>query len=124
MVVFLTREQVASFLYNKRRELGLRGQEVSDGLKLYGINISKTTIYGYENGVSSPTVPTFLALCRIYDAEDSIVETDSQNDKQILSKREQLFLQLFNDAPPGLQDAALRVLQPTEKDIASGKKTG
>ena len=119
MLELFTKEQVAAFLYDKRREKGMTGQEVSDKLKLYGIEISKTTIWGYEKCVSGPTVSTFLALCKIYEVEDAIGEVKAQQENVQLKKREKILLDYFRQASPEAQDLALKMLKPEEEDTAS-----
>lgn len=108
----MTKEQVASLLRTKRRELGLSGGEVVQSLRAYGVDISAKTLWGYENGVSAPSVQTFLALCRIYGVEDVIGEVKAQD----VSGREKELLRYFRAASPELQDAALRMLKPEEKE--------
>ncbi len=124
MLDLFTKEQVAAFLYDKRREKQMTGQEVSDKLKMYGIDISKTTIWGYEKGVSGPTVPTFIALCKIYEVDDVIEEVKQKPVSEKLNQQEKLLLDYFRQASPEAQELALKMLKPAEKDTASGKKTG
>lgn len=118
MLELFSKEAVAAFLYDKRREKKMTGQEVSDKLKMYGIDISKTTIWGYEKGVSGPTVPTFIALCKIYEVEDVISEVNAQQGNIQLKKREQELLDYFRQASPEAQDLALKMLKPEEQDTA------
>lgn len=118
MLDLFTKEAVASFLYDKRREKKLSGQEVSDKLKMYGIDISKTTIWGYEKGVSGPTVPTFIALCRIYEVEDVIAEVRVKQDNINLRAREKELLDYFRQASPEAQDLVLKMLKPEVEDTA------
>lgn len=119
MLELFSKEAVAAFLYDKRREKKMTGQEVSDKLKMYGIDISKTTIWGYEKGVSGPTVPTFIALCKIYEVEDVISEVNAQQGNIQLKKREQELLDYFRQASPEAQELALKMLKPEEQDTAS-----
>lgn len=119
MLELYTKEQVAAFLYDKRREKNLTGQEVSDKLKMYGINISKTTIWGYEKCTSGPTVPTFLALCRIYEVDDVLSEVKAQQNNVQLKKKEKDLVEYFRQASPEAQDLALKMLKPEEQDTGS-----
>ena len=119
MLDLFTKEKVAAFLYDKRREKNLTGQEVSDKLKMYGIDISKTTIWGYEKGVSGPNVPTFLALCRIYEVQDVITEVKEAPVTEKLKSQEETILSYFRSASPELQNAALRMLEPQTEDTTS-----
>ena len=59
-------------LLKQRRELcGFSVENVVERLERdFGIKISEKTLYGYENGVSMPKVPTFMALCTIYGVSD------------------------------------------------------
>lgn len=119
MLDLFTKEQVAAFLYDKRREKQMTGQEVSDKLKMYGIDISKTTIWGYEKGVSGPTVPTFIALCKIYEVDDVIEEVKQKPVSEKLNRQEKLLLDYFRQASPEAQELALKMLKPEEQDTAS-----
>jgi len=119
MLDLFAKEQVAAFLYDKRREKQMTGQEVSDKLKMYGINISKTTIWGYEKGVSGPTVPTFIALCKIYEVEDVIEEVKQKPVSEKLNRQEKMLLDYFRQASPEAQELALKMLKPEEQDTAS-----
>lgn len=119
MLDLFTKEQVAAFLYDKRREKQMTGQEVSDKLKMYGIDISKTTIWGYEKGVSGPTVPTFIALCKIYEVDDVIEEVKKKPVSEKLNRQEKLLLDYFRQASPEAQELALKMLKPEEQDAAS-----
>ena len=119
MLDLFTKEQVAAFLYDKRREKKMTGQEVSDKLKMYGIDISKTTIWGYENGVSGPTVPTFIALCKIYEVEDVIEEVKQKPVSEKLNHQEKILLDYFRQASPEAQELALKMLKPEKQDTSS-----
>lgn len=118
MLDLFSKDQVASFLYDKRREKNLTGQEVSDKLKLYGIDIAKTTIYGYERGVSGPTVSAFLAMCKIYEVDDVISEVKATPIKMTLTGREEKLVSYFRQASPEAQELALKMLKPEEQDTA------
>lgn len=119
MLDLFTKEQVAAFLYDKRREKKMTGQEVSDKLKMYGIDISKTTIWGYEKGVSGPTVPTFIALCKIYEVEDVIEEVKQKPVSEKLNHQEKILLDYFRQASPEAQELALKMLKPEKQDTSS-----
>lgn len=65
-----------------KKEIGLRLKKlrISSSLKWdyilsvlkseYGIEIARSTIYGYENGHGCPDPNVFLALCHIYGSDD------------------------------------------------------
>lgn len=65
---------ISAVLKEKRTELKLSGEEVVAKLQAHGIDISIKTLYGYENGVSSPKINTFLCLCDIYGIDDIMNE--------------------------------------------------
>lgn len=112
----VTKEQISALLKDKRHESGLTGGEVVQKLKGYGIEISDKSLWGYENGISQPAVPTFLALCKIYEIEDLISELDKRPIRTALNERERKLVKYFRLASPELQDAALRMLEPVEKE--------
>ena len=118
MIAYYTREQIAALLRSWRKQKNFSAQEVSDKLKMYGIEITKTTIFGYENCVSSPTIPTFLALCRIYDVEDEIVEVDDKPRALVLNEKERLLLDYFRQATSDTQGLVLKMLKPEKEDTA------
>lgn len=60
----------ANFLKSKRKELKMSVNYVLERLEEYGIIISSKTLYGWESGNRSPTIDSFMALCRIYGVED------------------------------------------------------
>lgn len=61
-------------LRQKREQMGLSLDTVVKELENRGISISIKTLYGYENGVSTPRVNTFIALCDIYKVSDIMGE--------------------------------------------------
>lgn len=61
-------------LRQKREQAGLSPEKVVDELAKKGISINVKTLYGYENGVSTPRVNTFIALCSIYRVTDIMGE--------------------------------------------------
>ena len=61
-------------LRQKREQAGLTPEEVVDELGKRGIPINVKTLYGYGNGVSTPRVNTFIALCDIYKISDIMGE--------------------------------------------------
>lgn len=112
----ITKDQISALLKDKRHECGLTGGEVVQKLKGFGIEISDKSLWGYENGISQPAVPTFLALCKIYEIEDLISELDKRPIRTALDERERKLIRYFRLASPELQDAALRMLEPVEKE--------
>lgn len=63
-------KSIADALKRRRAELHLSAEEVVAALSEAGYSVSKKTLYGWENDVSSPNVRIFLKLCEIYQIED------------------------------------------------------
>ena len=61
--------ELASFLRQKRKALGLSVKEVQGLLKERGVEYSAKTIYGWEGGLRQPDADTFVLLCLIYGVE-------------------------------------------------------
>lgn len=61
---------IPGLLRDYRKAKGLSTTEVIQALNAKGISIAEKTLYGYENGTSTPNVRTFIALCDIYDIND------------------------------------------------------
>lgn len=114
----ISKDQITALLYDKRREKKMTGEEVVQKLKGYGISISPKTLWGYEKGNCQPPVPTFIALCKIYEIEDIISETKSKPVQASLTVREKMLLDYFRQASPEAQELALKMLKPEEKSIA------
>lgn len=66
----MTKEIIGTTLKNARNAAGLAPSEVVLRLKECGIEISEKTLYGYENGHSSPQIATLFRLCEFYGIED------------------------------------------------------
>lgn len=62
----MEKARISALLRSQRSLCDLTVDEVVDRLKQFGIELSPKTLYGYENGVSMPNVPIFIALCEIY----------------------------------------------------------
>jgi len=118
-----TKKQIADLLKDMRLEKDLKGPEVVRLLKQrFDIELSDKTLYGYENGVSSPNIPTFLALCDIYEIEDVLGALEkTRPHRRTLSPTEERLIKYFKAASPELQEAALRMLQPVEKENTASK---
>lgn len=116
-----SKKQIASLLKDRRMQMDMKGPEVVQKLKsFYDIELSDKTLYGYENGVSSPNIPTFLALCKIYEIDDVMDALgQSKSRRRTLSVTEERLVQYFRQASPELQDAALRMLKPEKGNTAS-----
>lgn len=61
-------------LKTAREKEGLTVEQVVAMLSSRGHSISAKTLYGYENGVSSPKISIFMALCEIYGISDLLGE--------------------------------------------------
>lgn len=68
----MDKKLIAGLLKSHRTTSNLSVQEVIQKLKAKDISISEKTLYGYENGTSTPNVPIFIALCDIYNIDDII----------------------------------------------------
>lgn len=117
----ITKDQLSELIKDKRHEFNFTAKEVIQKLKSYGVEISDKTLWGYENGVSSPSVPTFIALCKIYEMEDLFFQIQNKSARTVLSDREKTMLNYFRLASIELQDAAMRMLEPTEKENTASK---
>lgn len=108
----MTKEQIAALLKDKRLENKLTGSEVVRRLELDGITISPKTLYGYERCISSPSIPIFLALCRIYEIEDVIAAVKDKPVRIALDAREERLVRYFRQASPEAQELVLKMLRP------------
>lgn len=70
----MDKSMIAILLKDRRSLCNLSAAEVVQKLSAKGITLSEKTLYGYENGVSLPNVPTFIALCDIYEIDDILGE--------------------------------------------------
>ena len=120
-MAMFTKKQIADLLKDKRLELGLTGLEVVQRLKQqYDIDLSDKTLYGYERAVSSPNIPLFLALCRIYEIEDVLGSLErSKTRRRALTVTEERLVTYFRQASPEAQELALKMLKPEEQDTGS-----
>jgi|WetSurMetagenome_2_1015567.scaffolds.fasta_scaffold05027_17 transcriptional regulator with XRE-family HTH domain len=106
----MSKQSIAKLLKEYRKKNKFSVNEIIEKLKLHGISLSAKTLYGYENGVSSPDVDTFMLLCIFYGIknfdsvmnDNSIDEPISQYEKQLLV----FFRQLNSDG----QESALTVV--------------
>ena len=117
----VTKKAIADMLRDKRLERGLKGSDVVQMLKReYDIELSDKTLYGYETGYSSPNIPTFLALCRLYEVEDLAAALEhSKPRRRTLTATEEKLIQYFRLASPEAQELALKMLKPEAEDMAS-----
>lgn len=66
----MDKKEIGSILKRLRNASGLPTQEVIERLKQFDIDLSEKTLYGYENGLSSPQINTLFRLCEIYGVSD------------------------------------------------------
>lgn len=86
---------IPEILRKYRNDLKLSAEEVVTKLRARDIDISEKTLYGYENGVSSPKVNTFLCLCDIYGIKN-IMDEFGYN-YSIASGDKEWDLSIYND---------------------------
>lgn len=84
-------------LRQKREQAGLTPEEVVDELGKRGIPINVKTLYGYENGVSTPRVNTFIALCDIYKISDIMGEFGYTSSIKLATGVNEWHLDQYND---------------------------
>lgn len=116
MEQLVSKKDVANLLKDARARCKLSIEEVAAALKSYGYEIVPKSLYNYENGTSQPPVSMFLVLCRIYGIEDIDAAKNGFARKIEVTAREEYLIECFRKAAPEVQDAALRVLQPVEKE--------
>lgn len=122
MEQLVSKKDVANLLKDARARNKMSVDEVAAALKTSGFEIVPKSIYNYESGTSSPPVPMFLTMCRIYGIDDLAAAVKGSHGRKIeVSAQEEYLVECFRKATPEVQDAALRVLQPTEKDNTSSR---
>lgn len=84
-------------LRQKREQLGLSIEEVVQKLDERQIKISSKTLYGYENGVGTPKVNTFIALCDIYGIDDILGAFGARSNVHIATDDSDWSFTLYND---------------------------
>lgn len=125
MEPIVSKKDVANILKIARARNKMTVEEVAAALKAHGYDIVPKSMYNYESGLSSPPVPMFLILCKIYGIDDLSAMKEGIYARKIeVTAQEEYLIECFRKATPEVQDIAIRILQPTEKDTASGKKTG
>lgn len=92
-----TKANIAAILKEYRRNMGLSGKQVVSMLKEYEIDISEKTLLGYENGVGTPRVNTFLALCSIYKISDIMGEFGLSTSLKLATGSNEWGHDLYND---------------------------
>lgn len=122
MEQLVSKKDVANLLKDARARNKMSVEEVAAALKTSGFEIVPKSIYNYESGTSSPPVPMFLVMCRIYGIDDLVAAVKGSCERKIeVSAQEEYLVECFRKATPEVQDAALRVLQPIEKDNTASR---
>lgn len=117
MEQLVTKKDVANLLKDARARSKMSIEEVAAALKAYGYEIVPKSMYNYESGTSQPPVSMFLVLCKIYGIEDVTAAAKNGYARKIeVTAQEEYLVECFRKAAPEVQDAALRVLQPVEKE--------
>lgn len=80
-----------------RARSGLTGKEVVTLLKERNIDLSEKTLLGYENGVGTPKVNTFMALCDIYRISDIMGEFGYKSTIPLATGDNEWHYDLYND---------------------------
>lgn len=71
----MDKKDIGRVLKEKRKQSGLKWDAILSALKNeYGIQIARSTIFGYENGNAFPTPPVLMALCDLYGVPDLLHE--------------------------------------------------
>lgn len=82
----MDKKQIGQRLKELRANSSLSVDEVLQILKSnYSIEVRPNTLYGYENGRTSPDVDLFLALCKIYNCRDILYEFGYTDIKEIFN---------------------------------------
>lgn len=87
----------SGLLRQKREQAGLTPEEVVGELKKRGFSINVKTLYGYENGVSTPRVNVFIALCDIYRISDIMGEFGYSSPLKLAAGDNEWSYDLYND---------------------------
>ena len=118
----IDKKQITALLRDARARNKMSVEEVATALKAYGFDLAPKSLYNYESGNSMPQVPIFIAMCKVYGIEDIIDALHNTHTIRVeVSQREQTLLNYFKAASPELQDAALRMLEPVEKDNTASR---
>ncbi len=99
----MDKKQIGNRLKELRASSSLSVEEVLHILKeKYSIEVRPNTLYGYENGRTSPDVDLFLALCKIYKCRDILYEfgyTDVKELYNIHNPEEKEIIEKYQKLP-------------------------
>lgn len=88
---------IPTILGQYRKQSGLTGKEVVALLQERGIELSEKTLLGYENGVGTPKVNTFMALCDIYHISNIMGEFGYSTTFSLATDENEWSYDLYND---------------------------
>lgn len=84
-------------LRQRREQLGFSINDVIDMLSERSIELSAKALYGYENGVGTPKVTTFIALCDIYGIHDVLGSFGYDRHPSLVTCENEWDASLYND---------------------------
>lgn len=104
----MDKKQIGNRLKELRASSSLSVEDVLHILKeKYSIEVRPNTLYGYENGRTSPDVDLFLALCKIYKCRDILYEfgyTDVKELYNIHNPEEKEIIEKYQKLPENGKD--------------------
>lgn len=104
----MDKKQIGQRLKELRANSSLSVDKVLQILKSrYSIEVRPNTLYGYENGRTSPDVDLFLALCKIYSCRDILYEfgyTDIKEIYNIHNPEEKEVIEKYQKLPESGKD--------------------
>ena len=104
----MDKKQIGNRLKELRASSSLSVEDVLHILKeKYSIEVRPNTLYGYENGRTSPDVDLFLALCKIYKCRDVLYEfgyTDVKELYNIHNPEEKEIIEKYQKLPENGKD--------------------
>jgi len=120
MEQLVSKKDVANLLKDARSRCRLSVDEVAAALKEHGFEIVPKSLYNYESGLSSPPVPMFIALCKIYGIENITPGAKPVYARKIeVNEMEEKLVLYFRQATPEAQELALKMLKPEKEDTGS-----
>lgn len=116
----MDKKQIGQRLKELRANSSLSVDEVLQILKnKYSIEVRPNTLYGYENGRTSPDVDLFLALCKIYSCRDILYEfgyTDIKEIYNIHNPEEKEIIEKYQKLPETGKDMIRGALGIEKRD--------
>lgn len=116
----MDKKQIGNRLKELRASSSLSVEDVLHILKeKYSIEVRPNTLYGYENGRTSPDVDLFLALCKIYKCRDILYEfgyTDVKELYSIHNPEEKEIIEKYQKLPENGKDMIRGALGIEKRD--------